>query len=177
MKILKILSFILIHLGVTACHAQSTKEVTGRTLNPKFEQRINRLIDFSVPTLNVDSFATRADEYLILDAREREEYEVSHIPNAQYLGYKNFDPMLLEQVAKDQKIVLYCSVGYRSEKIGDQLMKLGFTNVHNLYGSIFEWINQGHPVVDKNGEPTNKVHTYNSKWSKWVMEGKAEKTW
>ena len=57
------------------------------------------------------------------------------------------------------------------------MKKAGFSNVYNLYGSIFEWANQGHRLVDKGGQPTFKLHTYNKKWSKWVDNAKIEKVW
>ena len=72
---------------------------------------------------------------------------------------------------------MYCSIGYRSEKVGEELKKMGFKNVYNLYGSIFEWVNQGNEVVDENEKVTEKVHTYNKRWSKWIEDGKAEKVW
>lgn len=80
-------------------------------------------------------------------------------------------------IPKDAKIVLYCSVGYRSEKIGEKLQKMGYTDVNNLFGSLFEWVNRGYKVVDKDGNETQKVHTYNKDWSQWVDETKAKKTW
>ena len=35
--------------------------------------------------------------------------------------------------------------------------------VFNLSGSIFAWVNQGNPVVNKQG-PTRFVHPYNRHW-------------
>ncbi len=134
------------------------------------------MLGFSVKTI-APSDVKRASNMVILDARERSEYEVSHLPNAVFIGYNNFEKKLVDSLAKDRPIVVYCSIGYRSEKIGEKLQKLGFTKVYNLYGSIFEWVNQGNVVVDKNGQPTKKVHTYNKNWSRWVEDGKAEKVW
>jgi rhodanese-related sulfurtransferase len=145
--------------------------------NPKFDEKISQLISFSVPTIGVSELKNMEGEVYILDAREKEEYEISHIPNAIYIGYNKLEKKVLKTIPKDANIVLYCSVGYRSEKIGEKFQKKGFTNVRNLYGSIFEWINQGNEVHDKEGKPTDKVHTYNKKWSQWVEEGKAEKVW
>ena len=82
-----------------------------------------------------------------------------------------------EGVPKDSTVVLYCSIGYRSEKVAEELRERGFTKVYNLYGSIFEWVNQGLPVVDTTGEQTRKVHTYNAKWGRWVDKKQAEKVW
>jgi rhodanese-related sulfurtransferase len=145
--------------------------------NPKFDTHVSRLISFSIPVISVEELNQNKSDYVIFDAREKEEYLVSHIEGAKYLGYKDFDASRLEGIPKESKIVLYCSVGYRSEKIGEELKELGFTNVYNLYGSIFEWVNQGYKVVETNGLETKKVHTYNKSWSKWLDETKAEKVW
>jgi len=102
---------------------------------------------------------------------------VGHIPGASYLGYQDFDVERLKNLPYDSRIVLYCSIGYRSEKIGEKLQKLGYTHVYNLYGSIFDWVNRGYPVVDEDGNLTAQVHTYNRAWSKWVEEGAAVKVW
>ena len=134
------------------------------------------MLRFSVKTIAPND-VKRAPNMVILDARERAEYDVSHLPNAVFIGYNNFEKKIVDSLAKDKPIVVYCSIGYRSEKIGEKLQKLGFTKVYNLYGSIFEWVNQGNVVVDKNGQPTKKVHTYNKNWSRWVEDGKAEKVW
>ena len=144
--------------------------------NPEFDKKVRKLLKLSVTPISPEDLKNM-DEVLLLDIREKEEYDVSHIEGAQYMGYKDFDPDKLDGLAKDTPIVVYCSIGYRSEKVGEKLLKMGFTKVYNLYGSIFEWVNQGNPVVDKNNKPTSKVHTYNKKWSKWVVDGKAEKVW
>ena len=64
-----------------------------------------------------------------------------------------------------------CSVGARSEKIGAQLRQAGFTNVRNLYGGIFEWVNEGQPVVTGANRPTDRVHAYSPTWGIWLKRG------
>jgi 3-mercaptopyruvate sulfurtransferase SseA len=66
---------------------------------------------------------------------------------------------------------VYCSVGYRSERVGEKLQKLGYQNVYNIYGGIFEWKNEGMQVVNRQNQPTDSVHTYNKNWSKWLLKG------
>lgn len=166
--------FVMV-LNLSACYTQAPAQ-RGHCANPEFDAKVERLISFSVPTISVEDVKSM-EGAVIADARELEEYQISHIPGAKYVGYKKFDMSHLEGVDKDAPIILYCSVGYRSEKIGEKLMKKGYTNVYNLYGSIFEWVNQGNPVVDDSNNPTNKVHTYNAKWSKWVDDGKVEEVW
>lgn len=171
----KYVCFLLSLIGFSACNGQVPTS-RAHCQNAIFDKKIANMLSFSVKTIS-PSDVKREPDMVILDARERSEYDVSHLPNAVFIGYNNFEKKSLDSLAKDKPIVVYCSIGYRSEKIGEKLQKLGFTKVYNLYGSIFEWINQGNEVVDKNGQPTKKVHTYNKNWSRWVEEGKAEKVW
>jgi hypothetical protein len=71
----------------------------------------------------------------------------------------------------DAHIVLYCSLGSRSEKIAEKLISAGYKNVYNLYGGIFEWINAGQPVYKLNGVQTSEIHTYSRDWARWVEKG------
>ena len=143
----------------------------------QFDKRLSQLLSFSVPVMGVDELEKQKGEVILFDTRELEEYEVSHIPGADYLGYGDFSKEKLASLSKDTTIVVYCSVGYRSEKIGEKLQKMGFTKVYNLYGSLFEWANQDHPLEDVKGRKTNLVHTYDKNWSQWVEEGKLVKVW
>ena len=141
-----------------------------------FSDKINSYLEFSIPVVSVKE-AHQLKDVVFLDAREIEEYEVSHLPAAKYIGYKNMDDAVLKQVPKDKRIVVYCSIGYRSEKIGEKLKKKGFTRVYNLYGSIFEWANEGYALDDKTGQPTKRVHVYNKQWSKWMTNRNYEKVY
>jgi rhodanese-related sulfurtransferase len=108
---------------------------------------------------------------VFLDAREKREFEVSHIKNAIWVGYDDFNLIRVKNIPKGQKIIVYCSVGYRSEKIAGKLTKSGFINVSNVVGGIFEWANLGYPLVDSNGKPTEKVHAYDRIWGVWLNKG------
>lgn|SRR5690606_16895246 len=172
---MKNILLLLFFLPVFGC-AQAP-ENRPKVSDNDFDKKLTTLLDFEVPLIGVDELQAKQGEVKIFDTREKEEYEVSHIPGAVHLGYDHFDEKILKNVPKDASIVLYCSVGYRSEKIGERLQKMGFKNVKNLYGSIFEWMNRGNPVVDKSGKNTFKIHTYNKNWSRWVSVKKAEKIW
>jgi len=109
---------------------------------------------------------------VFLDARETKEYNISHIKGAINVGYNNFSISSVNDIDKNQHIYVYCSIGYRSEKIGEKLQKAGFKKVYNLYGGIFNWANFGYELLDQNEKPTTKVHGYNKKWSQWLNEKK-----
>lgn len=108
---------------------------------------------------------------LFVDARESKEFAVSHLPNALHVGYDNLDLSPLDTVPKNKEIIVYCSVGYRSEKVTEKLIDKGFTNVKNLYGGLFEWKNQNGDVVNTNGIVTDSVHAYSKTWGMWLNNG------
>ena len=139
-----------------------------------FDEKITSLLNNTVPIVREDELAQMLKndkKFNLLDARSPEEYEVSHIEGAKFIDYDSFDKNMLQGLAEEDTVVVYCSVGYRSEKIGEKLQKLGYKNVLNLYGGIFDWKNKGNEVVDNKGVNTDSVHTYNKSWSQWLYKG------
>jgi rhodanese-related sulfurtransferase len=129
------------------------------------------LLSHTVPELSVDSAKAISDSATIwLDAREENETQVSGINSATPVGYDKFNIKTLDGISKNSKIIVYCSVGYRSEKVAEKLIKAGFTDVSNLYGGIFEWVNAGNKTYI-NKIITPKIHAYNKVWGAWVNKG------
>ena len=145
----------------------SCNNTRAQVQNPAYRAMLMGLYKNTVPLIGVQQAQNTAG-YLFLDAREWKEYEVSHIKDALWIGYDHFLPDNLAGIPPDAPIVVYCSVGYRSERIGEQLLALGYTNVHNLYGGIFEWVNQQQPVVNSQNQPTRRVHAYSKAWGIWL---------
>jgi rhodanese-related sulfurtransferase len=126
--------------------------------------------DQSVPYIKVQDLQADLSQYVVLDTRKKKEFDVSHLPGAHWVG-ESMEVSKLPELHKDQKIVVYCSVGVRSENFGEQLQEAGFTQVYNLYGSIFSWKDAGYEVNDRNGQVTDSVHTYSKKWSNYLKAG------
>ncbi|MBU2019310.1 MAG: rhodanese-like domain-containing protein [Bacteroidetes bacterium] len=125
----------------------------------------------SAPVITREQLIKELDskkKVVLLDSREKEEFEVSHLPNAKWIGYKDYQFEVLKNVSKDTEIVIYCSVGYRSGKTAEKLIEQGFTNVYNLHGGIFDWANNQKPLENSKGASTKNVHGYNSKWSEYL---------
>jgi len=159
MRNLFIISFLFLSFSVNS--QETLKEL------------LNKYNKESVPYISVQELAMPKIEAIILDARELDEYKVSHINNAVHVGYDEFD---LDTVVKSlpdtsSTIVVYCSVGIRSENIAHKLKKAGYSNVLNLYGGIFEWKNNNFPVYDINGNKTEDIHVFSKAWSKWLKKG------
>jgi len=147
------------------------------TKDPKFDQTIINTLDFTVPVISVEQLKGDMGTYTILDAREKKEFAISHLPGANWVGYDDFSLDRVKGVSRDNPVLVYCSIGYRSEKVGEQLKAAGFTKVYNLYGSIFAWATRGYPLVNEKGERVNKLHVYNRIWGRWVDGKEIEKVY
>lgn len=157
---------ITVSLSLISLQAAAQKKVTSGSFNTLLKM----MLKHNVKEITVPDVTPRKNA-IFLDAREKKEYDVSHIKNAVYVGYDNFNLAALKKVAKGAEIIVYCSIGKRSEQITQKLDKAGYTNVSNLYGGIFEWVNQGGEVVDVNNKRTNKVHAYGRFWGQWLDKG------
>ncbi|MCP4149689.1 MAG: rhodanese-like domain-containing protein, partial [bacterium] len=135
---------------------------------------LHSLIKHEVPIITVTQLkgGDTHKTLVLLDTRKMEEYRVSHIKGARHVGYKKFKLKNVANIPKETAIVVYCSLGVRSENIGKKLLHAGYKDVRNLLGGIFEWINQGNPVYDMTGSTTTRIHAYSKKWSKWLSKGK-----
>lgn len=132
---------------------------------------IKTLIPNHTPHLTVNKFQKiQQDTVLILDTRSLEEYQVSHIKGARWVGYDEFTIDKIDNFARDTTVVLYCSVGYRSDIVGKKLQDAGFGQVYNLWGGIFAWINEGLPVY-RDDVVTLQIHPYSSSWGFWLTKG------
>ncbi|MDH5741579.1 MAG: rhodanese-like domain-containing protein [Nitrospira sp.] len=130
---------------------------------------LSTLLSHHVPGVSVDRLNT--SRFHVLDARSYREFQVSHIAGATWVGYEEFSLDRLAGIDNQAPVAVYCSVGYRSERIAEQLQRQGYANVVNVYGGIFEWVNTKHPVVTTEGAETDEIHGYSKFWGFWLKRG------
>ena len=159
-------TFLLLTVGLSIClgvialapscaQAQAEGEdITGRwreTLK-LIRTRFPAVAHISTDTLQSWlSESPKGENLLLFDVREPQEYAVSHLHGARPARSRDEALKALQNVSPNQRIVLYCSVGYRSSDLAGFLMKRGFTKVYNLEGSIFAWANEERPVYRGKG--------------------------
>ncbi len=107
---------------------------------------------------------------ILIDARSRNEYQVSHLPGAVWVDASRPPAAALSAAlgaapSPQAQIVVYCSVGVRSTRYAARLIDSGYVNSANLRGSIFRWANEGRPVV-RDGAAVSDVHPYNATWGR-----------
>ncbi len=126
-----------------------------------------------IPYIEAKDLSTKLDDVIILDARELPEYNTSHIKNAVHVGFNHFNPLETSIYLnnKNQDIVVYCTLGIRSEVVALQLKKMGYQNIYNLYGGIFEWKNNNLEVYNSEDQKTENIHAFSEEWSKWLTKG------
>ncbi|MGI8431043.1 MAG: rhodanese-like domain-containing protein [Chthoniobacterales bacterium] len=136
-----------------------------RTLRAKFSD---------VDWITTDELATWLNSEarpapVLLDVRTTAEWQVSHLA-----GARRIDPQASAEeagagIAKDTPIVTYCAVGYRSGVVARRLRKAGYEHVQDLEGSIFEWANEGRPLVH-DGAKVTKVHPVDATWGRLLRD-------
>jgi len=160
MSIVRILFFLILF-------AETLSISKGQSL--PYQILLKGLYDASFPLIKPEQISNLSN-YQVLDAREKVEYQVSHLENALWVGHDTFNLTTVEKLDKTKPVLIYCTVGVRSEKIGKLLQQEGFSRVYNLYGGIVHWVNEGRPIF-ANGKPTLQVHTYSKPWGIWLTKG------
>ncbi len=117
----------------------------------------------AVEQISTTALASRMEQgepLLLIDARQLEEYEVSHLPGA--CRATSVDEVAALSSDQDLPVVVYCSIGYRSARLVESLVASGYGAV-NLEGSLFQWANENRLLVSA-GKQTHRVHSYSPAW-------------
>lgn len=96
---------------------------------------------------------------VFVDSRKSKEQKISMLPNA---VTENDFMKNLEQY-RNQVIIGYCTISYRSGKLARKLREKGLKML-NLKGGLLAWVHEGGKVYDASGE-TKRIHVYRKKWN------------
>ena len=125
----KAICLVLVLLFLTAC---GQKEINQ-------EGKTREAVYVNITAAEAKQLMDTEENYIILDTREQEEFDESHIPGAVLLPYhevlEKAEAMLPD---KDQLILVYCRSGRRSKLAAEDLVKLGYTNIKE-FGGIIDW--------------------------------------
>ncbi|MDJ0774891.1 MAG: rhodanese-like domain-containing protein [Mastigocoleus sp. MO_167.B18] len=112
-----------------------------------------RVIDLSPEEFNQLSNPPR-----LIDVRSQLEYNQFHATNSINLSLPRIlmnnapwlpryvVPQWFQELPKDEPIALICLTAHRSPIAARQLIKAGFTKVHNITGGMMEWRRLGLPT-------------------------------
>ncbi|MBU6347634.1 MAG: adenylyltransferase/sulfurtransferase MoeZ [Actinomycetales bacterium] len=104
-------------------------------------------------TINVKQLAEMLDErsrgerdFLLIDVREPNEYDIVNIPGAILIPKNEFlMGNALADLPQDKQIVLHCKVGGRSAEVLAVVKGAGFSDAIHVGGGVLAWVNQIEP--------------------------------
>lgn len=88
----------------------------------------------------------RSDGAFMLDVREQSEWNELHVPDSTLIPLGTL-PQRMNEVPKDQEVVIICRSGNRSAQARDLLLQAGYENVTSVAGGINDWYASGFPTV------------------------------
>ena len=77
-------------------------------------------------------------DVVMIDVREREEYDEFHIPGIPLIPMHNI-PNIITELKKDKEYILVCRSGNRSHHVARFLKENGIKEAHNFYGGMLAW--------------------------------------
>ncbi|MEJ1336633.1 MAG: rhodanese-like domain-containing protein [Candidatus Sedimenticola sp. (ex Thyasira tokunagai)] len=134
---------------------------------------MQKLIDLLVERLksvnelmpwDMDEMMKADPNILVLDVRERDEFDTMHVPNSLNVprgivesacewGYEETEPELVE--ARERTVIVVCRSGYRSIMTAFNLQLLGFDKVYSLTTGLRGYNDYELPFVDIEEKPVD----------------------
>jgi rhodanese-related sulfurtransferase len=108
--------------------------------------------------LSPEEFNQLSNPPRLIDVRSEWEYNQFHAPNSINLSLPRIlmnnapwlrryvVPQWFQELPQDEPIALICLTAHRSPIAAQQLIKAGFTKVHNITGGMMEWQKLGLPT-------------------------------
>jgi rhodanese-related sulfurtransferase len=91
---------------------------------------------------------SKSGEALIVDVREKDEWDEEHIPGAIHLSRGTIELDIEEKVPDtNAMIITHCGGGGRSGLAAESLQKMGYKNVRSIAGGFKAWKAAGLPTA------------------------------
>jgi sulfur-carrier protein adenylyltransferase/sulfurtransferase len=116
-----------------------------------YEQFCGLRDEATVPAISVQELKRKTDAreaFELIDVREPFEYEIARIDGAKLIPLGEIADRM-DELQREQAIVVHCHSGKRSAQAVRLLQQRGFSNVYNLEGGIDAWSDQIDPNVPK----------------------------
>jgi rhodanese-related sulfurtransferase len=84
------------------------------------------------------------DGAFVVDVRTQEEWDEYHVPNVPLIPLDEL-PNRLNEIPKDEEILVICRSGNRSQEGRDILLQAGY-NATSMAGGVKEWYAKGYPI-------------------------------
>jgi rhodanese-related sulfurtransferase len=107
-------------------------------------------LPLEIDVRSVRDLQERGEDFVLLDVREQEEYDLVRLPGARLLPMSQIQARLDELTPlRQQRIVVHCHHGGRSEQVMHWLRRQGFSRVQNMVGGIDAWAVEIDPALPR----------------------------
>ncbi|PIU01051.1 MAG: hypothetical protein COT74_00675 [Bdellovibrionales bacterium CG10_big_fil_rev_8_21_14_0_10_45_34] len=120
-----------------------------------------------IPSVEADQVNLISTKVTILDVRTEKEMDTSRIENS--ISVAEFEQQ--SEKYKNNEIIVYCTIGYRSGLAAIDLRRKGF-NAFSLRGGILLWAHSGKQLWSQ-GKPVKVAHIYGAEWNLLPHDWKA----
>jgi hydroxyacylglutathione hydrolase len=103
----------------------------------------------TIPSIAAKELRERLDEFMLIDIRQRSEWDEGHIPGAVHFegGRVAWEELPFPH---DRPLAIQCSSGNRSMAVNSVLRRRGYHNAIQVEGGIKEWQNNGFEITQEN---------------------------
>jgi rhodanese-related sulfurtransferase len=107
-------------------------------------------LPLEIDVRSVRELQQQGEDFVLLDIREQDEYDLVRIAGARFLPMSQIQARLDELMPlRDQRIVVHCHHGGRSERVTHWLRRQGFSRVQNMAGGIDAWAVEIEPSLPR----------------------------
>jgi rhodanese-related sulfurtransferase len=129
------IGFVVIFLNKAIANNESMEGMPGMSENDMEGMKDQEVHDLSQSDLLKD---LNNPDVTIVDIRELNLYQKSHIPNSINIPFGDFQSRF-QELDSNKNIILVCHVGSMGESSGQFLLQQGFQHVSNLSDGMAEW--------------------------------------
>ena len=90
----------------------------------------------------------KTGDAIIVDVREKDEWDESHIPNAVHMSRGTLELEIEDKFPdRNKTIICHCGGGGRSALVAESLQRMGYKNVRSMAGGLKAWKVAGLPIT------------------------------
>lgn len=105
-------------------------------------------VSFSyISTAQVHDKIEIGEDIMIIDVRNKNEYDTSHIAGAVHYEFEELSRIAEDELPKTKKVIIYDKTGDRSMLVTEQLVRQGYTEVESMIGGTLKWEDDGYELV------------------------------
>ncbi len=142
------ITVVIIALCLAACATQQRYGDTTRTSDQMVKEAKASIKEVSID--DVRRMIDNREKIIILDVRDRDEFETGYIPGAKNLSRGMLEFKIATMVPdKNASIIVYCGVDLRGPLATRTLNEMGYRNAVNINGGLKAWKAAGYPIEKK----------------------------